>query len=176
LILRQKLVLWAWEEELLGKFRSVLVNSVLQPDVLDRWVCQYDPDGGYFVRGVYKILTALGDQDATVTSDLIWHQQVPLKVSVMAWRLLRNKLPTKDNLVRRHIIPPDASMCVTGCGGVETAHHLFLSCPVFAPLWSLVRSWVGTSSTDLLVLHDHFLQFTYSAGDSRARRSFMQLL
>jgi hypothetical protein len=134
------------------------------------------PDGGYSVRGAYKILTALGDLDTTVTSDLIRHQQVLLKVSVMAWRLLRNRLPTKDNLVRRHIIPPDASMCVTGCGGVETVHHLFLSCPGFAPLWSLVRFWVGTSSADPLVLHDNFLQFTYSAGGSRAHRFFMQLL
>jgi hypothetical protein len=50
------------------------------------------------------------------------------------------------------------------------------SCPVFAPLWSLVRSWVGISSADPLVLQDHFVQFTYSAGGSRARRSFMQSL
>jgi hypothetical protein len=161
---------------LLGEFRSVPANSVLQPDVLDRWVWQYDPDGGYSVRGAYKILTAQGDLHMTVTSDIILHQQIPLKVSVMVWRLLRNKLPTKDNLVRRHIIPPDANMCVTGCGSVETAHHLFLSCPVFAPLWSLVRSWIGTSSADPLMLRDHFLQFTYSASGSRARRSFMQLL
>jgi hypothetical protein len=60
--------------------------------------------------------------------------------------------------------------------GVETAHHLFLSCPVFAPLWNFVWSWVGISSADPLVLHDHFFQFTYLAGGSRARRSFMQML
>ncbi|KAK2372183.1 hypothetical protein QL285_073347 [Trifolium repens] len=66
----------------------------------------------------------------------------------MAWRLLRNRLPTKDNLVRRHIIPPDASLCVTGCGGVETAQHLFLSYPVFAPLWGLIRFWIDISSAD----------------------------
>jgi hypothetical protein len=101
---------------------------------------------------------------------------VPLKVSVMTWRLLRNRLPTKYNLVRRHIISSDASLCVTGCGGVETAHHLFLSCPVFASLWSLVRSWIGISSADPLVLHDHFLQFTNSAGGSRVCRLFIQLL
>ncbi|MCI74342.1 hypothetical protein A2U01_0095606, partial [Trifolium medium] len=28
--------------------------------------------------------------DADATSDLIWHKQVHLKVSVLAWRLLRN--------------------------------------------------------------------------------------
>jgi hypothetical protein len=48
-----------WEEELLGEFRSVLANSVLQPDVIDRWVWRHDPDGGYSVRGAYEIFTAL---------------------------------------------------------------------------------------------------------------------
>jgi hypothetical protein len=137
---------------------------------------RYDPDDGYSVCGAYQLLTSTDAHDTTTTSDLIWHKQVHLKVSVMAWRLLRNRLPTKDNLVMQHIIPPDASLCVTGCGGVETRHHLFLSFPVFAPLWSLVRSWIGIFSADLLVLHDHFLQFTYSAGGSRARCFFMQLL
>jgi hypothetical protein len=99
-----------------------------------------------------------------------------LKVSMLAWRLLRNRLLTKDNLVRRHITHHDAGLCVTGCGGVETAYHLFLFCPVFAPLWSLVRSWVGVSSADSLSIHDHFLQFVYSAGGSQERLFFVQLL
>jgi hypothetical protein len=46
----------------------------------------------------------------------------------------------------------------------------------FAPLWSLVQSWVGVSSADPLSIHDQFLPFVYSAGGSRARHFFMQLL
>jgi hypothetical protein len=97
--------LWAWEEELLGEFRSVPSNFVLQPHVIDRWVWRYDPDCGYSIRGAYNILIALDAQVSADTSDLILHKQVPLKVLVLAWRLLRDRLPTKDNLVRRHIIP-----------------------------------------------------------------------
>ncbi|MCH87520.1 glutamate-gated kainate-type ion channel receptor subunit GluR5 [Trifolium medium] len=85
---------------------------------------------------------------------------VPMKVSVLAWRLLRNRLPTKDNLAARNIISQESQFCVTGCGDVETAQHLFLSCPVLAPLWGLVRSWIGMSSADPVSLQDHFLQFT----------------
>jgi hypothetical protein len=65
---------------------------------------------------------------------------------------------------------------VTGCGGVGTAQHVFLSCPVFAPLWGLIRSWVGISSADPVSIQDHFVQFSFSAGGSRARRCFLQLL
>jgi hypothetical protein len=65
---------------------------------------------------------------------------------------------------------------VTGCGGVETMQHVFLSCPCFAPLWGLIRSWVDISTADPLSIQEHFVQFTDSAGGYRARRSFLQLL
>jgi hypothetical protein len=85
-------------------------------------------------------------------------------------------LPTKDNLLQRNIISHDSQLCVTGCEGLETAQHLFLSCPVFVPLWGLVRSWIGVSSADTVLLQDHFLQIIHSIGGLRARRSFMQLV
>jgi hypothetical protein len=126
------------------------------------------------MRGVYSLLTRRNAPDETLTTSLIRHKlQVPVKVSVLAWRLFRNRLPTRDNLVKCHIIASDAHFCVIGCGGMETVHHLFLSCPVFAQLWSLIRSWVDISSADPWLIHDHFVQFTYSAGASRARRSFL---
>ncbi|GAU40500.1 hypothetical protein TSUD_189820 [Trifolium subterraneum] len=78
------------------------------------------------------------------TADLIWHSQVPLKVSILAWRLLRDRLPTKVNLITRGILPLTAQLCVSGCGEVETAQHLFLSCSMFGSLWSLVSSWIGS--------------------------------
>ncbi|GAU39488.1 hypothetical protein TSUD_279090 [Trifolium subterraneum] len=42
--------------------------------------------------------------------------EVPLKVSIFAWRLLRD---TKANLMARGIITPEDHFCVSGCGGVE---------------------------------------------------------
>ena len=108
--------------------------------------------------------------------DLVWHRQVPLKVSIFAWRLLRDRLPTKSNLVARGIISPEAHFCVSGCGGIETAQHIFLSCSTFASLWGLVRSWIGFSAVDAHAHPDHFVQFTFSAGGLRARRSFLQLI
>ncbi|CAJ2636641.1 unnamed protein product [Trifolium pratense] len=95
---------------------------------------------------------------------LIWHRQVPLKVSIFVWRLLRDKLPTKANLVTRGILSEAAHHCVSGCGGVESAQHLFLSCSTFDALWSLVSSWIGSSLVTAQTLSDHFVQFTGSTG------------
>jgi hypothetical protein len=168
--------LWAWEEELLGECQTLLLTVTLQVGSADRWQWRHDPSAGYSVRDAYQVLTS---QDTTVmgeAEDLIWHRHVPLKVSILAWRLLRDRLPTKANLVSRGILSPDQHHCVAGCGSIETAHHLFISCSTFGSLWALVRSWIGFSTVDAYNLTDHFLQFTFSIGGARARRSFLQLI
>jgi hypothetical protein len=59
---------------------------------------------------------------------------------------------------------------------VESAQHLFLSCSIFGSLWALVRSWIGFSAVDAPIISNHLVQFTYSVGGLRARRSFLQLI
>ncbi|GAU20483.1 hypothetical protein TSUD_130400 [Trifolium subterraneum] len=168
--------LWVWEEELLAECSGLLLDISLQTNISDSWIWRTNIGGGYSVRDAYSRLTALAVGTTTGASDLIWHQQVPLKVSVLAWRLLRNRLPTKDNLVARNIIPPNANLCVGGCGEPETANHLFLSCPTFAPLWILVCSWLHIDACASEVLQVHFTQFVACLGGSRTRRSFLQLV
>ncbi|GAU45519.1 hypothetical protein TSUD_186760 [Trifolium subterraneum] len=137
---------------------------------------QPDPDIGYTVRGAYQLLTSQVTATMDDAEKLIWHPQVPLKVSIFAWRLLRDRLPTKVNLVTRGILSLADGLCVPGCGAAESAQHLFLSCSTFGSIWASVRSWIDITSADPTSLHDHFVQFTYSAGGSRARRSFLQLI
>ncbi|MCI01485.1 heat-shock protein, partial [Trifolium medium] len=168
--------LWVWEEEMLGECQALLHNLLLQAQSPDIWQWHPDPAKGYSVRGAYQMLTSQDSVTLDAVEDLVWHKQVPLKVSIFAWRLLRDRLPTKSNLVVRGIISPEAHFCVSRCGGVETAQHLFLPCNTFGSLWSLVHSWIGFSSVDSPSLSDHFLQFTYSSGGLRSRRSFMQLI
>jgi hypothetical protein len=165
-----------WEEEELRECQSLLLTSVLQDQVSDRWLWQPDPDMGYTVRGAYELLTS---QDPVTMDDaerLVWHPHVPLKVSIFAWRLQRDRLPTKANLVSRGILSAAAHQCVSGCGEVESAHHLFLTCSTFGPIWALVQAWIDIPMVEYTCLRDHFVHFTLSAGGSRARRSFLQLI
>jgi len=76
-------------------------------------------------------------------SDLIWHKQIFLKVFIFVWRLLQNRLSSKDNLMAHEIIHSDTQACVSGCGGIETTQHMFLSCTIFCiPLeFSAVVDW-----------------------------------
>jgi len=135
-----------------------------------------DPIGGYSVRGAYDLLTAVDYPHVESALDLVWHRQVPLKVSIFAWRLIRDHLPTKANLTDRGMLQPEATMCVSGCGLVETADHMFLSCSSLAPLWEQVRQWIGFVGVDPNNIPDHLMQYTFMTGVGKAKSSFLQLV
>jgi len=165
--------LWAREEDLVEECRTLLLIVSLQVDSLDVWSWFPDPTGGYSVRGAYRILTNRIPSHDAISSNLLWHQDVPLKVSVFAWRLFRNRLPTKVNLFSKGIISHESQLCVGGCGLLETKNHLFLECSFFGTIWQLVRHWLVVHSADSSIIMNHFSQFDNLLGFSKLRISFM---
>jgi hypothetical protein len=85
----------------------------------------------YSVRSAYNVVSASVHVDQVVPASSLWHKNVPLKVILFAWRLFRDRLPTKDNLFRRHVITLDARFCAGYCGEMETSSHLILHCDFF---------------------------------------------
>jgi len=161
---------------MLQECMTLLLDVFVQTNVSDRWVWLPDPSGGYSVRGVYSMLTTPDVSHVASTVELVWHRQFPLKVSVFVWRLLRDRLPTKSNLVSKGVITSVDCLCVSGCGYVETAQHRFLSCTTFAFLWSLVQNWIGFLGVDSNIISDHFIRFIHATGGGKARCSFLQLI
>ncbi|XP_039685099.1 uncharacterized protein [Medicago truncatula] len=151
--------LLAWEEESVRECCALLLNIVLQDNVCDTWRWLLDPVNGYSVRESYRYLTLSGVNTDRNMVDDVWHKHIPSKVSLMVWRLFRNRLPTRDNLIRRGTLHLDASTCVTGCGASETALHLFLLCDLSSTLWLEVRLWLGIYAVSPADLRQHFQQF-----------------
>jgi len=165
-----------WEEELLAECMMLLSNVILQVDVSDRWQWLPDVVGGYSVRSAYHLLTSQDPPLLHTSENLIWHTKVPVKVSILAWRLLRDRLPTKDNLLSRGIITGDIISCLAGCGHVETIQHLFLHCDISSSLWQQVRLWIGVVGVDHQSIPDHFVHFTNYYGGLKEHRSFWLLI
>ena len=65
---------------------------------------------------------------------------------MFAWRLLLNRLPTRDDLLRRHVLPIDEQLCTEGCGNNEDRNHLFVSCDFFGSIWFMICGWLQISS------------------------------
>jgi hypothetical protein len=168
--------LLAWEEEETRECTILLLNVVLQAHVHDRWKWLPDPTQGSSVRGAYHFLTFADGPLGRERIDNVWHNHIPLKVSLFVLCLLRNHLPTRDNLVRQRVINNELVSCLAGCGVLEEADHLFLGCIMLISVWSLVWQWLQISSINSCVLCDHFYHFCHMAGMPRSSHSFFKVI
>jgi len=151
--------LLAWEEESVTNCSFLLHDIVLQDRAPNRWRWLLDTVAGYSVKGTYQYITTTDNSLERGRFDVVWQRQVPLKVSVFTWRLLRDRLPTRDNLLHRGIIHQDGTSCIGGCGSSETAAHLILQCDVFGSMWHYVYRWVGISFIAPATVGAHFQHF-----------------
>ena len=127
------------------------------------------------VRSAYKFLTANAPIDGAESVPYLWHKDVPLKVVLFAWRLLRDRLPTKDNLFRRHVVIINDQFCA-GCEEVEISSHLIIHCDLFGTIWNHIFRWIGVSSvlpSDVISL---FNQFNFIGGAVKSRRVLLQVI
>ena len=168
--------LHAWEEESVTKCSILLHDVVLQAHIHDKWRWLLDPAHGYSVKGTYQYLTTVDESPESGLVGDVWHNYAPLKVSLFAWRLFRNRLPTKDNLLRRQVLHSDNIACVGGCGSLENAEHLLLGCAFFSRVWTQVLLWLGLSYVAPVGCRDHYIQFGHMAGLPHLSHSFLQLI
>ncbi|XP_024640667.1 uncharacterized protein [Medicago truncatula] len=168
--------LFAWEEDSVRECVNLLNNIILQVNSQDNWCWLLDPIHGYSVSGTYRFLTSFEDQDVVATNTDVWHKLVPTKVSLFAWRLLKDRIPTRSNLARRHVIQASDTLCVGGCGLIETAEHLVLGCELFWKVWYLLYHWIGISYVLPDSVTDHYFQFTHLVGMPRASYFYLKVI
>ncbi|CAL0312027.1 unnamed protein product [Lupinus luteus] len=92
-----------------------------------------------------------------------WISCVPSSICCFVWKLVRQRIPTKDELFKRNIIYGiDDMICVLCKNQVEIIDHLFISCDFTMSVWNGFYSWLQTSVNvpasiiELFILHDFF--------------------
>lgn len=75
----------------------------------------------------------------------LWKTLAPFKAQIMAWRLLLDRLPTRDNLLKRNMIISSMASCNCCNAEMETAENLFLACSESRKLWNQMTDWVGVA-------------------------------
>ena len=116
-----------------------------------------DPTGRYTAYSAYKWMresAVEGIRDQAFEE--MWKLKVPLKFGVFAWRLLRDRLPTKVNLHRRQVELMDRS-CPFCARVEEEAGHMFFHCNKVIPIWWKTYSWVNNSTALPNDPRQHFL-------------------
>jgi hypothetical protein len=140
-----------WEEVILNELLDVLARFIFK-DEEDTW--SWNPGGGdgFSVKSTYVFLDHLLHGRATLpflesfAFKFIWKSGVPSKVCALAWQLLLDRIPTRDNLRRRNVIRPLDVLCPFCALEVESGCHLFLHCGFTARVWFAVLRWFGMVS------------------------------
>lgn len=88
----------------------------------------------------------------------IWRCDVPTKATVLAWRALINKLPTRGVLARRGIVTTDHETCCVLCF-TETINHLLCSCTISQGIWESIVRWMEVPFLGAQDINTHFLRF-----------------
>jgi hypothetical protein len=113
--------------------------------------------------------------DRTLVDD-VWHGYISAKVPLFVWRLLRNRLPTKDNLMRRRVIQATDTACAYGCGDSESANHLLLECEIPNMVWLHMRNWIGLPTVYPCQVREHYTQFSSMAGMRRSSHYIFKVI
>jgi hypothetical protein len=107
--LRWRRAFFAWEETLLDELLMLLTRVNLK-DEEDRWHWRSGRGEGFSVKSTYVYLDNLLLPNIpkypveAFAFKFIWKCGVPSKVSALAWQLILNRIPTRDNLRRRGVI------------------------------------------------------------------------
>ncbi|XP_058774199.1 uncharacterized protein LOC131648460 [Vicia villosa] len=136
----------ALELEALGSLLEGYGPCSREADVLE-W--KADSDGVFSVASCYNFFAGFripyGPSNIFDGAlSLIWKVEVSFKVKAFGWRLLVNRLSTKDLLLLRGILfSEEASKCVF-CGiDPKSMAHSFFVCPMVKLVWDSVACWFG---------------------------------
>ncbi|CAJ2678610.1 unnamed protein product [Trifolium pratense] len=151
---------WEWcdvltqeEEHDLLKLKELLLDINLNLNCADRWRWIPGDAGLFSVKSCYNFLVQLVSAENLNPSLLeavkkLWKNDVPSKVNVFGWRLLLEKLPTRDALASKGIITnPHETCCVFCFRHVEDCCHIFYHCKFSQVVWSAIFKWLGCSIT-----------------------------
>ena len=133
-------------------------HKIIQQQGSDRWEWMGDPTGQYSAHNAYNMLTeesAGGSREDYF--DKLWSIKVPSKITVFAWRLINDRLPTRKNLQRRQVQLTEI-LCPFCRINEEDSAHLFLHCNKIQPIWWKTTSWLNLKGVVPLTPKQNFLQ------------------
>jgi hypothetical protein len=139
---------FTWEEPLFLELENVL-NGVVLTEVEDRWLWKPNGEDGFTVKSLYGYLHKellphnILSPFAQFAFKNVWRSAVPSKVSALAWQVLLNRIPTRDNLCKRGMLNRDDTLCPLCGRETETTRHLFLHCPFATANWYALNRWLG---------------------------------
>nr|XP_020181739.1 uncharacterized protein LOC109767397 [Aegilops tauschii subsp. strangulata] len=111
----------------------------LNLDSADEISWSLEANGCYSASSAYR--AQFQTSHGSVFPQLIWKTWAPGKLKIFCWLLMLDRLWCNDRLQRRGW--PNSYFCQFCVRSLETAEHVFWTCPFTASLWNSLSTWQG---------------------------------
>ncbi|KAL5172959.1 Serine/threonine-protein phosphatase 7 [Glycine soja] len=159
--------LFDYENEQAIAFMEDISAFSIQQQLQDIMVWKAEPNGLYSTKSAYRLLMPTNSPGQHSRNfQILMKLKIPPRADMFSWRLFRDRLPTRANLLRRNVVLQQ-TMCPLCGNHQEEAGHLFFHCRMTIGLWWEFMSWTrfkGAFSTDPAT---HFIQFCEGFGTRR---------
>lgn len=72
-----------------------------------------------------------------------WRSLAPRRYQVIAWKILHQRIPTRDKLRAKGVVSQSGDISCVHCGEEESVYHLFFDCSLARKIWNAVYEWTN---------------------------------
>lgn len=166
------------ELDMVTDFMSTVSSHSLVEGTLDDWIWTKGEGGLFSVKSAYQLLQGSVDEPEDKCFRKLWGIKAPSNVLALAWKVLINRIQSKENLKRRGILQNSSQILCSFCSlSEETTTHLFFTCTYSWGVWNRIFRWLGFIIAMPEAGKLHFLSFQESCSvrDRRRGMSFIWL-
>ena len=154
----EKVQRFTWESVMEEDLLSLIMRKTPRKDRNDVLVWNGEQDGEFSVKSTYSVLCSLANNEVQDIFSSLWQAIAVPKALYTAWRILIERLPTYDNLIRRGLVV-SSPLCVFCKETQETTQHFFLDCAYAQRVWILCFRWFGITFVQHKDILIHFESF-----------------
>ena len=147
-----------WEAEIERSLLERVSGSAVKRYVNDTQVWGDEELERYTVSSAYTCLAKHLRGTQHVNFDLLWKASAFPNVLLTAWRVLIDRIPTREALVGRGV-QMESTACVLCRTEEESSQHLFIECVIAQRVWSLCQKWLGIVLVQSNEIKPHFESF-----------------
>ncbi|XP_057792998.1 uncharacterized protein LOC131009600 [Salvia miltiorrhiza] len=130
---------WHFSTTFVNRFPEVVADILLLPMTgdFDRRYWKHSVKGEVSVALAFS---SIGHRFPQVTwGKWIWEPFIPIRRSILCWRIIHGRLPTLDALIRQGMIAPNG--CPICFRDKETINHVMWQCAKVRLIWKEYLSW-----------------------------------
>ncbi|XP_057774769.1 uncharacterized protein LOC130993749 [Salvia miltiorrhiza] len=151
---------WHFSQEFIDEFPYIICDILLLPIGEEEDVRLWKPSVHGEVTSALAFASKCHRFPTVNWGRWLWENYIPVRRSITCWRVILNRLPTRDKLIRQGLISPNyCSLCFHEA---EDLNHIFWSCDKIQPVWTEFLGWFNQMDGRLCADIHSFLIFSWS--------------